>query len=218
MSADETHLSFEQPRSMFGAWVGIVLLFGVFGLFVWAVIGMMAHGDTYEQKRALVRVDKLKKVREETGGVLVGYAWVDKAKGTVRVPIQRAMELTVAELATKKPTAAGPIAPATQPGAQTAAPTTASPAPAAPPAAPMASPKAKATEGVESENRGQKAAEDNPPNAAPGTQPGPSTTPAAAPPTGFQHTQPGPAQPTPVQTAPGTPLPIRGKQPSGSPN
>ncbi len=37
---------------MFGTWLGVVLLFAVFGLFVWAVMGMMPRGNDYEQKRA----------------------------------------------------------------------------------------------------------------------------------------------------------------------
>ncbi len=114
---------------MFGTWLGVVLLFAVFGLFVWAVMGIMPRGNDYEQKRAVARADKLKAVREEANAALQGYAWVDKAKGTVRVPIQRAMELTVAELAQKKPVPANPIVPDVQP-APSAAPA------ASPPAAP----------------------------------------------------------------------------------
>jgi len=211
--ADETDLSFEQPRSVFGAWLGVLLLFAVFGLFVWAVMGMMPRGDNYEQKRATARFEKLKTVRDEANGALHGYAWVDKAKGTVRVPIQRAMELTVAELAQKKPAPANPIAPDVQPGLQQAAPTTASPAPIATPTPAATAPKATMTEGKDSENRGQKAAENNPPNAAPGTQPGPGATPAASPPSGAAQPQPAAGKPTatPMQSPAGTPLPVPGK-------
>jgi hypothetical protein len=214
VAADDTHVTFEQPRSMLGAWLGVVLLFVVFALFVWAVLGMMPHGDRYEQKRAAARLDKLKTVREETNGPLVGYAWVDKAKGTVRIPIERAMELTVAELAQKKPAPANPIAPAaTQPGSQETAPVTAVPAPS-PVTTPRSSPPAISTEGPDSENRAQKPAEANPPSAAPGTQPGPNATPAASPPPAPSHPQPGgQPSPTPVQSPPGTPLPVPGKQP-----
>jgi hypothetical protein len=214
MSADETQLSFEQPRSMFGTWLGVVLLFAVFGLFVWVVMGAMPRGDDYEKKRATARVDKLKAVRDEANGALNGYAWVDKTKGSVRLPIHRAMELTMAELAQKKPAPANPIAPDLQPGLQTTAPTTPPAAPAAQPV-PAASPKAVVTEGEHSENRGQKAAENNPPNAAPGTQPGPSTTPSASAPPGTIRPQGEVGQPTaaPVQSPAGTPSPVPGKKP-----
>jgi hypothetical protein len=116
---------------MFGTWLGFILLFAVFGLFVWVVMGIMPRTDDYERKRALARVEKLKVARDEDNAALNGYAWVDKAKGTVRVPIQRAMELTVAELAQKKPAAANPIAPEVQPVPQA----TATPAAPSPPGA-----------------------------------------------------------------------------------
>lgn len=197
---------------MFGTWLGVVLLFAVFGLFVWAVMGIMPRGDDYEQKRAAKRVAQLKTMRDEANAALNGYAWVDKAKGTVRVPIQRAMELTVAELAQKKPVPANPIASNVQPGPQQTAPATASSAPTATPAGPAGNPKATTVEGKDSENRGQKAAESNPPNAAPGTQPGPFATPAASPSAGVRR-EPGVGKPTatPVQSPAGTPLPVRGK-------
>src|SRR5205814_7861985 len=77
--------------------------------------------------RAQKRMERLKTLREESQKDLTIYAWVDKNKGVTRVPIARAMELTVAELAQKKPAPAGPIA---TPAAQTP-PTGASPAPPA---------------------------------------------------------------------------------------
>ncbi|MDQ6766088.1 MAG: hypothetical protein M3Z22_08325 [Verrucomicrobiota bacterium] len=216
MATDDTARSFEQPHSTFGTWVGVVLLFAVFGLLVWVVIGLMPRGDDYEQKRATARVDKLKAARDEANGALNGYAWVDKEKGTVRVPIHRAMELTLAELSQKKPAPGNPIPADLQPGIQRTAPVTAAPAPTAPPGASARStPQAVATEGKDSENRGQKAAENNPPNAAPGTQPGPSATAAASPPAGANQPQPGVGEPTatPVQSPAGTPRRIPGKTP-----
>lgn len=199
---------------MFGTWLGVVLLFGLFALLVWAIMGMMSRGDDYEQKRAVVRVEKLKGVREEASKALVGYALLDPAKGTVQVPIERAMQLTVTELAQKKPMPAGPIATPPPAGAQQAAPGVPAPAPS-PSAAPSATPKVTSIEGPKSENRGQKAAENNPPSAPPGTQPGANATPAATPPVGANQPHPGPGQPTatPSQSAPGTPLPVRPKQP-----
>ncbi len=95
---------------MFSTWVGVVLLFGVFGLFVWVVIGASPRGDTYEAKRAKAREEKLKTLREEANKTLTTYGWADKAKGVAHVPIERAMELTLADLVTKKPTPANPIA------------------------------------------------------------------------------------------------------------
>jgi hypothetical protein len=111
----------------FSTWLGIVCLFVLFGLIVLAVIGPSPRGSDYEQTRAQKRMERLKALQEENQKDLTTYAWVDKNKGVARIPIDRAMELTVAELAQKKPGPAGPIAtPATQP-----APAGASPAPPA---------------------------------------------------------------------------------------
>jgi hypothetical protein len=120
----------------FSTWLGIVCLFVVFGVIVLAVIGPSPRGSDYEQMRAQKRMERLKTLREETLKDLTTYAWVDKNKGVARIPIDRAMELTVAELAQKKPAPAGPIA---TPAAQTS-PTGASPAPPAGPQGATGSP------------------------------------------------------------------------------
>ena len=110
-------------RAPFSTWLGIVCLFVLFGLIVLAVIGPSPRGSDYEQTRAQKRMERLKTLREETEKELTTYAWVDKNKGVARIPIDRAMELTVAELAQKKPAPAGPIAtPATQPSPAGASP------------------------------------------------------------------------------------------------
>src|ERR1700694_4273384 len=87
----------------FSTWVGVVLLFALFGVIVLAVIGPTPRGDSYEQMRGDARAKKLKDARDEESKALTSYAWIDKNKGTVRLPIDRAMELTVADLASKKP-------------------------------------------------------------------------------------------------------------------
>jgi hypothetical protein len=114
-------------RAPFSTWLGIVCLFVLFGLIVLAVIGPSPRTSDYEETRAKKRMEKLKTLHEETQKELTTYAWVDKNKGVARIPIDRAMEVTVADLAQKKPAPAGPIA---TPAAQTA-PAGASPAPSA---------------------------------------------------------------------------------------
>jgi len=146
----------------FSSWLGIVLLVVLFGVIVLAVIGPMPRGSDYEQTRAKKRVENLKKLRDETENDLTTYAWVDKNKGVARIPISRAMELTVAELAQKKPAPAGPIA---TPQAQTAP---ASPAAASP--APPASPKPAA-------------AQPSPQQSAPASSPSPAAQSSPAAPT-----------------------------------
>lgn len=205
-----------QPRrSQLAAWIGVVLLFAAFGLFVLVVIGAAPRGDTYEEKRGKARAEKFKTANDEANTALNTYGWVDKAKGVARVPISRAMELAAADLAQKKPVAAGPIATPVPPGLQATAPTTQSPAAASPQPAASASPKATSISGPNSESRGQPAGAANPPSAPPGTQPGPGTTPAASPPSAAAQFQPGkgPPSPTSAQSPPGSPLPVRGKTP-----
>ena len=91
-------------------WFGIVLLFALFGVIVLAIIGPAQRGSDYEEARAKKRVENLKTLREETDKALTTYGWIDKTKGLARIPIEAAMELTVAELAKQKPAPAGPIA------------------------------------------------------------------------------------------------------------
>src|SRR3712207_4327108 len=97
-----------QQRQPLTAWLGILLLFLLFGLLVLTVVGASPRGSTYEQKRAAARAEKLKAAAEEQTKALAGYGWVDKEKGTVRIPVDRAMELALAELKQKAPAPAYP--------------------------------------------------------------------------------------------------------------
>jgi len=121
--------SIAYTRAPFSTWLGIVCLFVLFGLIVLAVIGPSPRTSDYEETRAKKRMEKLKTLHEESQKELTTYAWVDKNKGIARIPIDRAMEVTVTDLAQKRPAPAGPIA---TPAAQTA-PAGASPEPPASP-------------------------------------------------------------------------------------
>src|SRR5258708_13530342 len=136
MADTQSARSIAYTRAPFSTWFGIVCLFVLFGLIVLAVIGPSPRTSDYEETRAKKRMEKLKALHEETQKDLTTYAWVDKNKGVARIPIDGAMELTVADLAQKKPAPAGPIA---TPPAQTA-PAGASAAPAAPQGAAVSSP------------------------------------------------------------------------------
>jgi hypothetical protein len=182
---------------MFSTWIGMVLLFAFFGLLALIVIGASPRGDTYEEKRAKVRTEKLQAVREETTKALTTYAWVDKSKGVVRIPIDNAMKLTVAELGHKTPAPANPIAtPEVNPPAQAAPPTSTSPA-----SSTAASPSGN-----------QPAAANNPPPSPAGTQPGASNAPAAVPPPATTK-EPVSTSGSPAPSAPATPSPVHGKTP-----
>jgi len=127
MAETQTAHSIGYSRAPLSTWLGIVCLFGLFGIIVLAVIGPSSRTSDYEETRAKKRMERLKALQEENQKELTTYTWVDKNKGVARIPINRAMELTVADLAQKKPAPAGPIA---TPAAQTA-PAGAAPAPAA---------------------------------------------------------------------------------------
>jgi len=214
MADAESIRQLAQSRAPFSTWLGIVLSFVLFGVIVLAVIGPAPRGDTYEQKRAKAREEKLKTAREENAKALSSYAWIDKNKGVARIPIARAMELTVADLAKKKPEPAGPI---TTPGPQASAATMAAPAPSAAPSAsptPTGTPKPTSVAGPNSESRGQPAAAVNPPPAPPGTQPGASASPAASPaPTAAPSNPANTSQATPAQPPAGSPSPTPIKTP-----
>jgi hypothetical protein len=160
MAGTESLRQVAHARAPLSAWFGIVLLFVLFGVIVLAIIGPSPRRSDYEETRAKKRVENLKTLREETDKALTTYGWVDKNKGVARIPIERAMELTVADLAKQKPAPAGPIAtPASAEGTAGApetqategagaSPALASPAPAGSPqsggASPAASPAAQA--------------------------------------------------------------------------
>jgi hypothetical protein len=117
MADTQSAHSIAYSRAPLSTWLGIVCLFVLFGLIVLAVIGPSPRSSDYEETRAKKRMERLKALHEETQKELTTYAWVDKNKGVARIPIDRAMEITVAELAQKKPAPAGPI---TTPPAQAA--------------------------------------------------------------------------------------------------
>ena len=194
MADTQSAQSIAYSRAPFSTWLGIVCLFGLFGLIVLAVIGPSPRTSDYEEMRAKKRMEKLNALQEETQKDLTTYAWVDKNKGVARIPIEHAMEVTVAELAQKKPAPAGPIAtpasaeatagkPATQ-----AAPAGASPVPAAPPAVGSPAPAAHQQ-----------------PDTVRSIQPGapaesPAVQGAASPPPSAQQSSPAPASPAPAST------------------
>jgi len=137
MAGTESLRQVAHARAPLSAWFGIVLLFALFGVIVLAIIGPSPRTSDYEETRAKKRVENLKTLRDEADKALTSYAWVDKNKGIARIPIERAIELTVIDLAKQKPAPAGPIA---TPETQATAAVGTSPAPASPPA-PAGSPQ-----------------------------------------------------------------------------
>ena len=123
----------------------------VFWIFIFALIGLTlfigitkyllgnSSSDLYPEDAARdeIRVKNLADLQTENQAKLIGYAWVDRAKGKVQIPIQEAMKLVLADIGDKKPAVAYPIAVVEAAPVAPAAP--AAPAPIATPA-PTASP------------------------------------------------------------------------------
>jgi len=115
-------------RSFF-AWAMLLpLLFG--GATLWLTRWQGGGADPEEAQRAELRIKTLAELRADNAKKMESYAWVDRAKGSVQIPIAEAMKLVLADLNKTQPQAAYPIA--TPPPVATPTATPASPTPATP--------------------------------------------------------------------------------------
>ncbi len=92
------------PKS--GLWVTIAAAIGGFAIF--ALILVVAY---LPQKPAPLpegsltpeeRVARLTELRAKEASAKNSYAWIDQANGVVRLPLDRAVELTIVEINAKK--------------------------------------------------------------------------------------------------------------------
>ena len=84
----------------------MVLLFGAFALF------LVSQGQSIpnvEELHAQTRLKNLADLNSENQKVLTQYRWVDKTKGVVGIPIDRATDLVLVQLQSNKPHPAGPV-------------------------------------------------------------------------------------------------------------
>jgi len=136
-----------KSKSIWPMFIGTFVLFALFAVFVqWMLNSGDREAFDEEAIRAKQRYEILQKVTDENNNLTTGYAWADRAKGTVRLPLDRAMELAQQKLAAQgEPRPAYPVDPnlplgsAVKPGGLAAAqptppPFNAPPAPAATPA------------------------------------------------------------------------------------
>ena len=101
---------------------GLVITLLFVGLAGFLVL-QRASIPTVDEQTAQVRLKNLADLNAENQRILTQYHWVDKSKGVVGIPINRAMDLALAELQANKPHAAGPVnPPAAPPPAATPAP------------------------------------------------------------------------------------------------
>ena len=136
-----------KSKSIWPMFIGTFVLFALFAVFVqWMLNSGDREAFDEEAIRAKQRYEILQKVTDDNNNLTTGYAWVDRAKGTVRLPLDRAMELAQQKLAAQgEPRPAYPVDPnlplgsAVKPGGLAAAqptppPFNAPPTPAATPA------------------------------------------------------------------------------------
>lgn len=95
-----------------GAWF-VVLSLVLISLFLVAALtlrgGSEATIDPEDVERDAFRTKTYEEVTAEESQKLTTYGWVDQAAGTVRIPIDKAMKLVLADINAKKPTPAYPV-------------------------------------------------------------------------------------------------------------
>ena len=123
------------PHS-FVVFLGIAAAFVVVAAVFAGSLAMPEPVNEVEQKRAAQRFETRTKLEAEALEKLNSLGWVDKAKGTVHVPIATAMSMVVAELTAKKPAPSSVKVEAPLP-MPVADPKSAEPPPAALPSAPQ---------------------------------------------------------------------------------
>jgi hypothetical protein len=101
---------------------GLVMILLFVGLAIF-LVSQRENIPTVDEQTAQVRLKNLGELNAENQRVLSQYHWIDKNKGVVGIPIDRAMDLVLAQLQANKPHPAGPI------NTPPAAPAAASPAP-----------------------------------------------------------------------------------------
>lgn len=116
---------------------GVVMILLFLGLVALLVV-QREHVQTHDEVLKEQRLKNLAELNAENERILTQYHWVDKAKGVVGIPIDRAMSLVLAELQSIRPRAAGPInnplpAGSPSPGVGAAPGASVTPAPAATP-------------------------------------------------------------------------------------
>jgi hypothetical protein len=98
------------------SWSRLWTLLGLLLLFLAAAIALVLWNPPpldEDAERALLRAKNLKELRESNEQRLNHYGWIDREKGTLFIPIARAMELEIVSLNSPqwKPHSTYPIAP-----------------------------------------------------------------------------------------------------------
>jgi len=92
----------------FFAWAMLLLLL-FWGANTWLTRWQGGDADPEEAQRAELRIKTLAELRADNAKKLESYAWVDRSKGSVQIPIADAMKLVLADINTQR-RAAFPVA------------------------------------------------------------------------------------------------------------
>ena len=112
----------EKPKSlvpMIATGLVMILLFGGFALLL---VSQGQNIPDVEQVAAETRLKNLADLNAQNQIILTHYHWIDKSKGVVGIPIDRAMDLVLSELQSNKPHPAGPVIPPAAPQPQASPP------------------------------------------------------------------------------------------------
>jgi len=223
MASENSH----RTPNAFVVFLGTAAAFGVVALVFGGTLAWKKPVDEVEAKRAAQRLEARTKLDTEAQAKLDSLGWVDKAKGTVHVPIADAMKMVVADLRAKKPAPSSvkveaplpmPVAdpksaeppPAALPSSPQGADTVRFPAPAAKevPAAPAPVAPVPAAPAPE-----KPAA----PAAAPAVPPAPAPAPAPEKPAEPAPVPAAPEKPAEPAPAPAVPPPAPAPEPPAAP-
>lgn len=122
----DSHAPHSKPR-LWPVFLGSLVLVLLFAILAKVFLASSGPAPDEDAARAAERSKALEELNAENHRKLEIYAWADKAKGTVQIPIQQAMEMTITELNSREPAPAGPIN-AVAPAAAPAAPAPVAPA------------------------------------------------------------------------------------------
>ena len=87
---------------------GVVMILLFFGLSLYLVMARQTI-PTVDEVQSEQRLKILADLNAENEKILTPYRWIDKSKGVVGIPIDRAMDLVLIDLRSNKPHPAGPV-------------------------------------------------------------------------------------------------------------
>jgi hypothetical protein len=93
--------SVKPPKSMIPTFLGGIALFALFGALTLYVLNSRPVGQDYDTKRGVERLTKRQKLNADEQQLLATYGVVNAPNGVYHIPIEKAVELTLADLKNK---------------------------------------------------------------------------------------------------------------------